>query len=895
MIKWILCLATILCLGIVTYSGHAKALTLDDIFPTDRVLDIQITVSEQDWNKIRYQSRNFVEVLNESRQFKPPEHPYTYVDASVSIDGVVFPKVGIRKKGFIGSQSHTRPSLKIKLNHIDKKGGIEGLKNLTLNNNQQDASQVSQFMGYALFNAIGSPAPRCAYAKVTVNGKNLGIYSHVESMRNPLLKRAFGNTKGTVYEGSVVDFYKEWENSFEHKRGDDAPGREKIKALIDVLAEDQVSEQAISEHVDLDSFYRFWAIEGLLGFWDGYSGNNNNFFVYLNPETGKFHFLPWGADALFSNFDMRNMGRNSAAPISVKIQGLVAYKLYQLEEGKERYAKTMMDILENHWNEVKLLAELDRISVMIEPHMIPAQRFIQEKEDWREGETISFSEKLDGTRHFIRTRKSDVLAEISDGMPVWKRRPNPPIVMGPDGFDSKFMKQFIELPEDNLWGAARTGDLDGIKLYLAEGADINELSPETNISPLSWATMMGHTKAAELLLQLGADVNVRQEDGGTPLHIAVALGRAELAELLIKEGADVNAKNRGGDVPASALHIPWGMLKFMTGMFDIELEQKEVKAGREKIAKMLNVNSPSKPQGKANDLWEAVFIGDLKVVKQAIADGTDVNARNPQFGEPILSTAALMGHAEIITFLLEKGADINARNRDGNTALHAAAFLGRADAVELLLEYGVDVNVRNNQGGSAIDSAQLDWGITQGILGLLQIEVNEAEVKAGRAKVVRLLTQHTKNTPRQSHNLWKASAEGDLSAIKNALKKGADLNALDPQFGIPPLGWAAISGQTEVVKLLLEKGAKIDDRHRDGSTALHGAAFLGRVETVKLLLEKGADINIRKDDGMTPIDVAQIDWSLTEFVVGLLQMKVDEKKVKAGRVEVIKLLSNQKK
>lgn len=894
--KWFLCLATIFCLGVAVCSSDAKELTLDDIFPTDRVLDVQITVSEQDWNKIRYQTRHFVQVLNASRQFKPPEHPYTYVEASVSIDGVAFPKVGIRKKGFIGSQSDTRPSLKIKLNHIDKKGEIDGLTNLTLNNNQQDVTQVSQFMGYALFNAIGSPAPRCAYAKVTVNGKNLGIYSHVESMRNPLLKRAFGNNKGTVYEGSVVDFYKEWENSFEHKRGDDKPGREKIKALIDVLANDQVTEEAIGEHVDLESFYRFWAIEGVLGFWDGYSGNTNNFFVYLNPETNKFHFLPWGADSLFSNFDIRKRGRSTGAPVSVKTQGLIAYKLYQLEEGKERYAKTMMDILENHWNEVTLLAETDRIAAMIEPHMIPAQLSFREEEGWGREKTISFTDRLNGTRHFIRTRKSEILSEISDGMPVWKRRPHPPIVMGPDGFDSKFMRQFIELPEDNLWGAARTGDLDGIKRYLAEGADINELSPETNISPLSWATMMGHAKAAELLLQLGADVNVRQEDGGTPLHIAASLGRAEIAELLIKEGADVNAKNRGGGVPATGLHVPWEMLKFMIGMFDIELKQKEVKAGRAKIAEMLNVDLSSKPQGVANDIREAVFIGDLKVVKRAIADGTDVNARNPQSGDPLLFTAALMGHTEIVAFLLEKGADINARNRDDNTALHAAAFLGRAEAAELLLKHGVNVHIRNNHGGTAMDNATLDWDTTQAILNIIQvIEVNKAEVLAGRAKIVRLLTVHAKNVPQSKHNLWKASAGGDLSAIKTALENGSDLNALDPQFGIPPLGWAAINGQTAAVKLLLEKGANINNRHRDGSTALHSAAFLGRIETVKLLLEKGADINARSNDGSLPINTAQLDWGLTQLVLGILQMKVDEAEVKAGRVEVIKLLSNQKK
>lgn len=748
----LLCLNMIACLvfyiDLAVYSSHAKELTLDDVFPTDRVLDIQITVSAQDWNKIRHQSRNFTEALNESRQFKPIDHPYTYVEGSVSIDGVVFPKVGIRKKGFIGSQNHVRPSLKIKLNHVDKDGSIEGLTNLTLNNNQQDTSQVSQFMGYALFNAIGSPAPRCAYAKVTVNGKELGLYSHVESMRKQLLKRAFGNSKGVLYEGTVVDFHKEWENSFEHKRGDDEKGREKIKTLIDVLAEDEVTEEAIAEHVDLDSFYRFWVTEGLLGFWDGYSGNNNNFFVYLNPETDKFHFLPWGADSLFVKQSMLDFQRDARKPISVKTQGLIAHKLYQLEAGRERYARTMMDILENHWNEVALLAETDRIATMVEPHMLPQQRSIREERGWGQGRTVSFNDKLDETRGFIRVRKSEVLAEISDGMPIWKKRPNPPFVIGPEGFDGKAMRQFIELPEDNLWGAARTGDLDGIRRYLKEGADIDELSEQTQLSPLAWATLTGKTKAVALLLELGADVNVRQEDGGTPLHIAFFLGRAEISELLLKKGADVNAKNNKGEIPANGLMVPWVFTRFLTDMFDFELEQKEVEDGRNKIREMIIGREVSQPQKAANDIWEAVFIGDLKFVKQAITEGMDVNAKNPVTGDPLLFIAALMGHTEVMTFLLEKGANINARKGDGNTALHAAAFLGRADAVELLLKRGADINIRNNQGGSAMDNATLDWGVTQGILDFLPFEVDKAKVKAGRSKVVRLLTVHEKNAPK---------------------------------------------------------------------------------------------------------------------------------------------------
>ena len=66
--------------------------------------------------------------------------------------------------------------------------------------------------------------------------------------------------------------------------------------------EDENIEQAIGRLVDLDSFYTFWAMEGLLSFWDGYSGNKNNSFIYLNPETDKFHFIPWGADCMFERY-----------------------------------------------------------------------------------------------------------------------------------------------------------------------------------------------------------------------------------------------------------------------------------------------------------------------------------------------------------------------------------------------------------------------------------------------------------------------------------------------------------------------------------------------------------------------------------------------------------------
>ena len=897
MAKWIICSAVILCFGIVSPQTNAKELTLDDIFPTDRIVDVQITLSQQDWDTIRYQSRDIRTALSASRQFKPMESPYTYVEASVSIDGVVFPKVGLRKKGFIGSLSNTRPSLKIKLNHIDKDGEIEGLTNLTLNNNKQDTGLVSQFMGYALFNAIGSPAPRCAYAKVTVNGKNLGIYSHVETVRKPLLKRAFGNSDGPLYEGTVVDFYEDWENSFEHKRGDDTRGRAHINALIDLLADPKATEADIDKLVDLDSFYRFWAAEGLVGFWDGYSGNKNNFFAYLNPEDNKFYFIPWGMDSVFTKQSKIDFMNDLRAPISVKTQGLIAYKLYQSESGRQQYRKVLTKILDKHWNTTELLATLDEIAVMVEPHLVPAQRVIEEEWNgggrWGQVEKPTFESELAAARDFIRNRKSDIQTEIADGMPIWNKRPDPPFAIPEDG---DFMEQFIKFTENTLVGAARAGDIAAIKRHIAEGADVNEMHFE--MPPLAWAAMMGETAAAELLLQRGADIKGRNSDGNTALHLAVFLGHAETAELLINNGADVNTKNGDGATPIDLLGVPWEMTKFLTDMFGIKLEQKQVEVGRAKIVEILNVKLTSESQVVTNDIWTAAFTGNTGALKQALTDGADANARNLQSGATLLITAAVAGHTKAVATLLEHGADINARGQDGGTALHAAAFFGHVETVKLLLEKGADTTLRNNDGTTPLDATKVDWELTQFIAGMLQIKVDETEVKTGRTEVAKLLGAsdafERENIP-SVEEVWEAASEGNLSVIKQALANGMDANIKDPKSGDILLGTAALMGHTEIVALLLEHGADVNVRSKDGGTALHAAAFLGRVETVKLLLDNGADTTLRHKMGGTAIDGAKLNWLLTKGILSTMKIKVDAAEVKAGRKEVVKLISDHNK
>ena len=882
-VRWYSKIASVLCVWSFANIGIAAELTLDDIFPTDRVLDVQITLAEEDWDTIRHQSRNFASALDVRRKTEPIESPYTYVDASVTIDGVSFPKVGIRKKGFLGSLNDFRPSLKIKLNHVDKKAGIEGLTNLTLNNNQQDHSLVSQFMGYALFNAAGSPAPRCAYAKVTVNGVNLGVYSHVESMRNPLLQRAFGTDRGSLYEGPYVDFYEGWLGSFEFKRGKEVPGREKIHQLINVLkGEGEDMESAIDELVDLDSFYTYWAVEGLLGFWDGYSGNNNNFFMYLNPETGKFHFMPWGADSLFTKHTKLEHLYDPSAPISVKTQGLVAHKLYQLQSGRERYAAEINNILDNHWNESELLSTIDQIEAMVSPHLIQAQQFFGDEEEWK-GRGKSFADALEETRKFIRQRRADVTKEIADGMPIWKKAPSEPYVI-----ENTFHG-------DNIWSAAAGGDVETLKMHLANGVDVNAMDRTFGVTPLSSAALLGQLETAELLIKSGADANQKNKDGGTALHGAAFLGHADIARLLIDNGADVNVENYEGDTPLNAAYVDWGTTEWIAGFLQIDVDEEAVESGRTRVVELLNQYDAKLGEGnsdsRGDELCEAAAAGDIEAVKQQLIKGTDPNTRDRELGATPLTWATLFNHVEVAEFLIQKGADVNAKNRTGGTSLHGAVFLGHADVAALLIKKGADVNARNAKGETPLDVSKMDWETTQLIASWLEIELDQDTVEAGRTAVVEMLQQYSStDISRSGDDMCSAVRRGDIEAVKELLAKGADTNTGDSQFGVSPLSWAALLGQTEIAELLIQNGADVNGRDRDGGTALHGAAFLGHVDTAELLVRKGADVNATNDKGETSLYVMAVDWEITEYIATLLDIEVDAESVKSGRTEIAGIL-----
>lgn len=137
-----------------------------DPFASDRILKIDIGLPAEDWRYVRTSHRK-----GAAEHVEFNEDAYEYRRADVTIDGAKFGSVGVRKKGFFGSAISTRPSLKLDLDKYIKGQTFEGLSMLTLNNNNQDKTEVQTVMAFEYFRRAGIPAPRAAFAHVTVNGE----------------------------------------------------------------------------------------------------------------------------------------------------------------------------------------------------------------------------------------------------------------------------------------------------------------------------------------------------------------------------------------------------------------------------------------------------------------------------------------------------------------------------------------------------------------------------------------------------------------------------------------------------------------------------------------------------------------------------------------------------
>ena len=248
-----------------------------------------------------------------------------------------------------------------------------------------------------------------------------------------------------------------------------------------------------------------------------------------------------------------------------------------------------------------------------------------------------------------------------------------------------------------LMQAALYGDVESVRLLLEGGADPN-IRNDAGATALMWG--VGDLEKARLLLDHGADVNARSEDERTPLLIAAGqFGSSPVVKLLLDRGANVAVKSpyalgywtplseaaRAGDDASLRLLIGHGA-DAKSGGFEALAN-----AYRANCAICLETLIEGADRGT---LTRAALLlapprGDARGSGMLVDRGADPNARNPR-GYTILMLAASSDAipAETVKTLITRGAEVNAKSPEGKTALDFAKQRGSTAVVDLLIKAG---------------------------------------------------------------------------------------------------------------------------------------------------------------------------------------------------------------
>lgn len=417
-----------------------------------------------------------------------------------------------------------------------------------------------------------------------------------------------------------------------------------------------------------------------------------------------------------------------------------------------------------------------------------------------------------------------------------------------------------------LQDAARYGHKFMLRSLLEMGADtsVRDLRGWTALHHAVWES---DRFAVRLLLNKGANVNVQENEGMTPLHFAASLGNKLTASLLLAYGADVALRDAGN---CTAIE--------MAGM-----------RNRDMVSLILKNSGPDfRSSTEQTALHLAAFIGDVSVVNTVLAKGVAVNSRDT-LRNTALHEAAGAGHFDIVVLLLDRGADVDAQDCEGITPLHCSLNVipleSRESIAMALLDGNANVNIEDRYGNSAFDY----------VVGSIETYSNRLLIDYFLEKAN--LNFRAKTTGRTTLHI--AAQYASIECFRRLLKRGANITDEDDR-GWSSLHFAAIWPSDDAkIRLLLEKGADVATKTKDGKTAidiayehgemrvsllqradvnfrtrkkrqslLHLAAQIGDKRLAKTLLDRGIGVNLQDDSGSTALHYAA--FALEKDVVKLL-------------------------
>ncbi|XP_048240280.1 transient receptor potential cation channel subfamily A member 1 homolog [Haliotis rufescens] len=354
----------------------------------------------------------------------------------------------------------------------------------------------------------------------------------------------------------------------------------------------------------------------------------------------------------------------------------------------------------------------------------------------------------------------------------------------------------------------------------------------------------------------------------TPLHYAIRYNHFSVVKLLVDAGADPNMR---GNEDITPLHTA---AQYHKG----KIKRKETNSSEEGESGEGNIT--------ATGLLQSVNNSGDSCVSFLIKNGAKVDVRDI-YGQTPLHLAAMSGNEIAVRYLLSlAGNQVHAEDKQLFTALHVAAIHSQEGVAVMLIEAGANLR--------CIDmkmSTPLHHACSTGNVSFAQMLFDVGARDAGGW--VTLTSMVTDTDVEMNTCLHLAVDNGHYDVAKLCLKKGAYVNK-PRKHDIHPLHLAAMSGDIRNVKLLVEHKARIDVLNYEQATPLHKAVVFSRLDVVKYLVDHGAKINRRDKDNYTPLLLA-VKYGHVETVELLLQKGADYTAVDKNDKTVIFLAAEENK
>ncbi|MCX7876408.1 MAG: CotH kinase family protein [Melioribacteraceae bacterium] len=282
--------------------------------------------------------------------------------------------VAIRIRGNT-SRTAQKKSFKISFNTFQKGREFYDVEKLNLNGEHNDPSIARSKLSWNLFQKNGFIASRANHALVYINNTFMGVYINVENIDDEFLKKRFGDDSGYLFKCLYGASLAPGSNNYEPETHEENPDFSQLNRLIKILDQTPLINlpDSLEKILCVDEFLKYEAMNVLIGQWDDYWSNMNNYYLYFDTQINKFRWIPYDYDNTFGidwfNVDWAKVNPYTFYKIDKSKRPLIE-KLFSIAQYRDLYTHFLQFIKEKTFQYYMLSSEAYKIKGLIQDYVL---------------------------------------------------------------------------------------------------------------------------------------------------------------------------------------------------------------------------------------------------------------------------------------------------------------------------------------------------------------------------------------------------------------------------------------------------------------------------------------------------------------------------------------------